>query len=400
MSDVESEEESYDKSEVDSEEKDDNQTQMINLGSGEGTKILVTGGNGYLGSHIVFYLLEKGVRVKVSVSDLSDTSRYNHLKTFAGASDRLEIVEGKLTDKNVWKSICEGCDAIIHTASPNPFKAPKQELELIYPAVEGTLAILHAAVELKIKRVVMTSAISAVKGGKYKLTYNEEAWGEPENVTGIEKSKIFSERVAWYFHKENREKLAFTVICPGFLLGPTLQDHCEFSSGLFFKKFMDGRVSSLLKMHIPICDVRDVALAHVNALWNSLTINQRYICAEGSHWFENFSSVLAREFTPTGFQFPSKTISAFPLKLIAFFDSGVKTMLPFYGKEIYFSNEKLKKDFKFNFRNFDETLIDMGYNFIEKKFIEKVTQNTVQDEDNDGAALKRSATKTEELETN
>lgn len=382
MADREEESESISEEEAESQEKENIPSNVVSLGTGETTKILVTGGNGYLGSHIVYYLLQKGVSVKVSVSDLSDEKRYSHLKTLSG-QERLEIVEGKLTDKNCWRNILEGCAAIVHVASPTPFKAPKQELEVIYPAVEGTLAILHAAEELGIRRIVMTSCFSAVKGGKYKLTYNEDAWGEPENVTAIEKSKIFSERAAWYFQKENSDKIDLTVICPGFLLGPCIQKHYDFSSGLFFKKFMDGRVTSLLKMHVPVCDVRDAALVHMQALWNPLTINNRYICVQGSHWFENFSGILSREFETSGFQFPSKVISAFPLKLIAFFDSGVKTMLPFYGKEIFFSNEKLKKDFGFSFRGFDETLVDMAKDFIDKKFIERVKVKQSQDEDND-----------------
>jgi nucleoside-diphosphate-sugar epimerase len=89
------------------------------------TKILVTGGNGYLGSHIVYYLLEKGVSVKVSVHDMENQIGYSHLEELPKAEGRLEIVEAELTDKDVWKKVCEGCDAIIHTASPNPFKAPK-----------------------------------------------------------------------------------------------------------------------------------------------------------------------------------------------------------------------------------------------------------------------------------
>lgn len=349
------------------------------IGEGESTRIMVTGGNGYLGSHIVYYLLQKGVSVRVSVHDLEDEQRYLHLKSLSG-QERLEIVEGRLTDKQVWKTILKGCDAIIHVASPTPFKAPKQELEVIYPAVEGTLAILHAAHDLGIKRVVMTSCFSAIKGGKYKLTYNEESWGEPENVTSVEKSKIFAERSAWYFMKEKPNSIDLTVICPGFLLGPCIQKHYDFSSGIFFKRFMDGRVTSLLKMHVPICDVRDAALVHIQAIWKTHTANNRYICVQGSHWFENFSGVLSREFEPVGFQFPSKIISAFPLKLIAFFDSGVKTMLPFYGKEIFFSNEKLKKDFGINFRAFDETLIDMARDFMDKRFINRVKPKNNQDE--------------------
>lgn len=381
MSDAE--DDSMSRTDSDNEDNGRIKNNMDGFGITENTKVLVTGGNGYLGSHIVMYLLESGFSVKVSVSDYSDEKRYSHLKNFKN-SERLEIVEGKLSDKDCWENILSGCGAVIHVASPTPFKAPKQELEVIFPAVEGTLAILHAAANLGIRRVIMTSCFSAVKGGKYKLTYNEDSWGEPENVTSIEKSKIFAERAAWYFQKENSSKIDLTVICPGFLIGPCLQNHYDFSSGLFFKKFMDGRVTSLLKMHVPICDVRDAALVHVKALKIPSTINNRYICVQGSHWFENFSGVLSREFETNGFQFPSKIISAFPLKLIAFFDSGVKTMLPFYGKEIFFSNERLKKDFdNFIFRSFDESLIDMAKNFLDKKFIDRVKVKQVQDEMNE-----------------
>ena len=280
---------------------DNPRAQELDIPKDGRTTILVTGGNGYLGSHIVQILLTKGVKVKVSVRDISKKASYSHLEKFENAADNLTIVEGELTNKDVWKDILKGCSAVIHVASPNPFKAPKQELEVIYPAVEGTLAILHAMKELGIKRIVMTSSVSAIKGGKYKLTYNEEAWGEPENVTAIEKSKIFAERSAWFFEKDNPKDIELTVINPGFLLGKCLQDHYEFSSGLFFKKFLDGRVTSVLKMHIPVCDVRDAATAHYMALWSKNTIGKRYICVEESHWFESFSGILSRNFDTEGF---------------------------------------------------------------------------------------------------
>lgn len=391
------------------------------IGEDEDTKILVTGGNGYLGSHIVACLLDKGVSVKVSVRDLSDEKRYSHLKELKG-QERLEIVEGKLTDKECWANILEGCSAVIHTASPTPFKSPKQELEVIYPAVEGTLSILHAAVELGIRRVIMTSCYSAAKGGKYQISYDENCWGEPENVTSTDKSKIFAERAAWYFVKENEDKLDFTSICPGFLLGPCLQNHYDFASGLFFKKFMDFRVNSLLQLYIPFCDVRDAAIVHTHALWNPKSINQRYLCVQDCYTYKHLSGTIANQFKSKEVQqedkseakFPVKEISSFPLKLMALFDSSVKTILPFYNKVIGFPHQKLEDDFNitavkeekqkkreqcnvteaFNlpskrgyqriyptvifdsFRNFDETLLDMGMDFIAKKFIDRVMLNS------------------------
>lgn len=366
------------------------------VGKDEKTKVLVTGGAGYLGSYIVKELLERGMSVKVSVQDLADEKRYSHLKLFEG-QERLEIVEGKLTNRECWKNILEGCQAVIHTASPNPFKAPKQELEVIYPAVEGTLNILMAAAALGIKRVIMTSCYSAVRGSKWILDYKEDHWGEPNNVTCVDKSKIFAERSAWYFTNENKGKIDLTTICPGFLIGPCLQKHFDFASGQFFKKFMDGRVNSLLDIYIPFVDVRDAAKLHIQALWNEASRNQRYLCVNSTVPYTDLSNVLSRLFKGKDafFRFPTDTIPALPLKLIALFDSNVQTLLPFYGKSkvCAFSKTKLENDFKgFKFETFENSLKEMGVNFIKKGFVDRVQEKTEKDfkneeEDEDVANL-------------
>lgn len=401
MHDDDSESQSYDeeKKKVEEEEIELENSPLLPMTTS--TKVLVTGGNGYLGSHIVYFLLEKGVKVRVSVHNIGDESRYQHLEKLTTNKDRgrLEIVEGVLSDRDSWYNILAGCDAVIHTASPNPYESPKLELDLIYPAVEGTLAILHAAERLGIKRIVLTSCYTAIKGGVHRLTYNEEKWGEPQNITGLEKSKLFAEKAAWFFQKQHSSKIDLTVFCPGLLFGPSIQDHYDFSSGIFFKKFMEGRITSLLQMHVPICDVRDAALAHVLALWNPKSFNQRYVCVQNSYWFENFSGVLSREFTSSEYRFPTKKLSVFPLKLISFFDSGVRNMLEFYGKESFYSNEKIKKDFSMIFRSFDETLIQMAEDFIVKGFIGKVSPKECLDEDHD-AELNQKLKRTDNFHSN
>jgi dihydroflavonol-4-reductase len=57
---------------------------------------------------------------------------------------------------------CEGANYIVHTASPFPIQAPKDESVLIKPAVEGTMAIMEAAKANNVKRVVITSSIAAI----------------------------------------------------------------------------------------------------------------------------------------------------------------------------------------------------------------------------------------------
>ena len=101
----------------------------------------------------------------------------------------------------------DGCDYVIHAASPFPLAQPKNEDELIRPAREGTLNVLRAASQSgTVKRVVLTSSCVAIMagqpGGKQPMT--EDSWGltDSANVTAYEKSKTLAERAAWDFMKE------------------------------------------------------------------------------------------------------------------------------------------------------------------------------------------------------
>ena len=71
----------------------------------------------------------------------------------------------------------EGCDFIVHTASPFPSSIPKDPMVLVKPAVEGTLAICEAARIHKIKRLVITSSVATLIGNVInREDYDETVW--------------------------------------------------------------------------------------------------------------------------------------------------------------------------------------------------------------------------------
>ncbi|MEN3751798.1 NAD-dependent epimerase/dehydratase family protein [Mangrovibacter sp. SLW1] len=77
-----------------------------------------------------------------------------------------------------WREAMAGCDIVLHVASPFPSATPKNEDDVIRPAVEGTLRVLKAATATAVKRVVMTSSFAAVGYGYSSTTkpYTEENW--------------------------------------------------------------------------------------------------------------------------------------------------------------------------------------------------------------------------------
>jgi len=122
---------------------------------------------------------------------------------------------------------------IVETPSESPFylkitiKVPKDENELIKPAVSGVLYVMNACLQsgTKVKRVVLTSSIVAVTGSNFEnKVYNEKDFGESNNAAPYAKSKILAEKAGWDFVKEHSNPFELAVINPGLILGPLLHD--------------------------------------------------------------------------------------------------------------------------------------------------------------------------------
>src|SRR5581483_7620205 len=105
--------------------------------------VLVTGGSGFLGGWCVVELLRRGYAVKATVRS---PSREAQVRAAVGAEvdpeDRLAVLAADLMSDEGWPEAVDGCDYILHVASPFPPKQPRDPDELIRPAREGTLRVL------------------------------------------------------------------------------------------------------------------------------------------------------------------------------------------------------------------------------------------------------------------
>lgn len=185
--------------------------------------ILVTGASGYIATHIVKQLLELGFRVKGTVRSLEDQTKVLPLKTFVkNPKHELELCEADLLNDDCWLSVVKDCTYVLHTASPFPNKAPKDENEIINPAVNGTLSVLKACMQpgSKVKKVVLTSSVAAVAGDDFKhsYTYTENDWPDLKDQQAYTKSKIMSEKAAWNFMKEENPNFTLATINPGYVM--------------------------------------------------------------------------------------------------------------------------------------------------------------------------------------
>ena len=156
-------------------------------------KFLVTGGAGFIGSHIVDALVGNGD--KVTVLDDFSSGRMENLERVI---NRIELIKGDIRDKNIVKKAVEGADYILHQAAlrsvPKSLANPEYYNDV---NINGTLNILAAARDAKVKRVVAASS-SSIYGDIDKLPEREDFLPQLISPYGLTKlaaeyySRIFS----------------------------------------------------------------------------------------------------------------------------------------------------------------------------------------------------------------
>ena len=299
------------------------------------SKVLVTGVAGYIGQHCALELLKKGFNVIGSLRDISkahevETAIKKHIKI----KDNLEFCQLDLLIDTGWEEAMNVCDFVLHVASPYVSYQPKDENELIKPAVEGTSRVLKFAKKFGVKRVVITSSVVAMLGdANASIDINSKSWTNinAKNVSAYVKSKTMAEKLAWDFvtNQHTNQPLELVVINPGPVFGPTLTGNLNGASMSMYKDLISGKMPMLPQSSINMSDVRDVAEIHVKALENKQAVGKRFIVTtEKPYSFQEMAKILKDE----GYsKVSTKVAPNFFLRFMSNFSNDIKGMLPFIG---------------------------------------------------------------------
>ncbi|KAM1443412.1 hypothetical protein ACFX2I_039696 [Malus domestica] len=239
------------------------------MSTGESKTVCVTGASGYIASSLVKLLLQKGYTVKATVRDPNDAKKTKHLLSLDGAKERLHLFKADLLEEGSFDAVIDGCVGVFHTATPVQFSATDPQVEIIEPAVKGTLNVLKSCTKFPaVNRVVLTSSLAAVKVNGKPLASDvviDETWySDPLFCEEIKQwyplSKTLAEEAAWKFSKGNGIDLV--AIHPGFAIGPLLRPTLNLSVE-FLLNLMSGIETPFIDY--AFVDVRDVAFAHIQA---------------------------------------------------------------------------------------------------------------------------------------
>jgi dihydroflavonol-4-reductase len=248
--------------------------------------VLVTGGSGFVGSHVILQLLAAGHRVRTTVRDLARERDVRAMLAHGGAEpgDRLSFAAADLLRDDGWAAAVDGCEFVQHVASPFPLATPKSDDELIRPARDGALRVLRAARDARVKRVVLTSSFAAIGYGhpERRTPFDETVWTDlgARGLSAYIKSKTIAERAAWDFVDNEGRGLELAVVNPVAVFGPVLGADYSTSIALV-KRMLDGKMPGCPPLWFGAVDVRDVADLHVRAMIDPAARGERFIAVSG-----------------------------------------------------------------------------------------------------------------------
>lgn len=315
-------------------------------------KILITGGTGFLGTHLVRQFLEAGAKnLRVMASSIPEWMTNSGVEAFAGSVTKREDVSG--ATKNV--------EAIYHLAGKVSF-AYEGAAQMNKIHVEGTRLLCEAAKENGVKNFILASS-----SGTSAISETPEILDEnyPQPVKILTKwayyaSKYYQEKTALGAFRDKGERLV--ILNPSLLLGAGDE---RLSSTKVILDFMARRLPTTPSGGLNFVDARDAANAFVNAL-DQGRHGERYLLGAANWTFAEFFGRLERL---TGVSAPMlkvpKSVAVFGANFIDSIYKNFNKSAPFEASEVemgehfwYFDSSKAAKELNFTTGDAQETLND------------------------------------------
>jgi nucleoside-diphosphate-sugar epimerase len=343
--------------------------------------VLVTGGSGFLGGWCVAELLRRGYSVRTTVRDLSrEPEVRTRARSLAGepqegtsaeppleANDRLSVLAADLRSDTGWEQAVDGCDHVLHVASPFPLVQPKDPDELIVPAREGTLRVLRAALGAGASRIVVTSSVAAVGGSAKASTrrLDESEWTDlgDSTLTAYARSKTIAERAAWDLVEEMGETERLAVVNPGAILGPVLSS--ERSPSLEVVQRLLAGMPGTPRIGFNLVDVRDVADLQIRAMSDPAAGGKRLIGVRSFEWMADVARVLRDQLGTDAPKVPKRSVPDLLVRAMGLFDPSIRSIAGQLGRKQEYSSKRAEELLGWAPRPIEETIVECARSMLD-----------------------------------
>ena len=322
--------------------------------------ILVTGGTGLVGSHLLYKLAEENAPVRAIYR--SEEKRDQVLRLFKYYSenatelfDRISWMKANIRDISSLQLAFEGVERVYHCAAMISFD-PNDFRELVKVNEEGTANVVNLCIAKGIGKLCYVSSIAALGRDPNKAEVTEQSEWKSNDVNPYALTKYLAEMEVW---RGTQEGVPAVVVNPGVILGPGFW---ESGSGRLFKvaakggKYYPPGGTGFVSIH----DVVEMMIL----LMNSAVVNERFISVSDNLTYKELLTTLALEFKKRA---PHKMISIKLLQFLWRLDwfwhlisrkkrKLSKLQVEALKKRWIYNGEKIKEYVKFEYSDLEDNL--------------------------------------------
>jgi nucleoside-diphosphate-sugar epimerase len=333
--------------------------------------ILVTGGTGMVGAHLLFRLVSNGEKVKALKRNSSDIQKTKktfsyYSENFESLFNEIEWVDGDILDYQSILDCMEGVDFVFHVAATVSFQSGDKN-SLVKTNVLGTENIVNAGLEMKVKKLLHVSSIGSLGRAGTDGVVTEDSQWNAKKTSAYSTSKFQAEMEVW---RGIAEGLNAVIINPSIILGPA---NWNTGSSKLFSTMYDG-----LKFYSTgtngFVDVEDVVSAMI-LLMNSEISGERFIINSENisykdlfYWMAEGLNVKPPKYEAGRFLSEIAWRLLFVKGLISGKKSSITKETAVTANQTYnYSNEKIKGKIRINFMSVKKSLMKNSKLFLKDK---------------------------------
>lgn len=338
--------------------------------------VLVTGGSGYIAKHVILQLLDAGHSVKTSMrSKAREQELRDALAPYLDREAvvaRMQVTELDLMSETGWMEAMENIDVLMHIASPCPSKEPKNEEEVIRPAVDGALRAVKSAHNAGVTRVICTSSVAAVVNAQLpneRSIYDETDWTNVDKpgLNAYVKSKTLAERAVWQYQEMEAPELKMTTILPSFVIGAPLDNNYG-SSIQKIERLLTSATPEIQNFGYSCVDVRDIALMHLRAMERpDASIGKRFIGTSSGRfmWIPEMAQILSDAYPDRNIS--TKSAPSWLIRLKALYDPSLRYVAMNLDRRRELSNAQSRELLGIDFRDAKDSLLETADYLVKHK---------------------------------
>jgi nucleoside-diphosphate-sugar epimerase len=329
--------------------------------------ILVTGGTGLVGAHLLYHLLKKDEKIRAiyrSKEKIKAVEKvFSYYTEDTSLIEKIEWFKADITDIPAMIPAFLGVEKVYHCAAFISFN-PKDYKEMRKVNIHGTAIIVNLSIDAKIKKLCFVGSIASVgdslNGG---LITEENEWNKELDNSGYSITKFGAEMEVW---RASQEDVEVVIVNPGVILGSGFWTS---GSGKLFRQVKNG-FKYYTEGITGFVGVKDVVKTMV-LLMNSDVKNERFILVSENKTYKEVFFLIADAF---GVKRPSKKIKAWQINMFWRISSvlAVLTKKPpllskYSAKSAHeiskYSSEKIKEKINFQFEEIQTVVKDVCSNF-------------------------------------